>query len=63
MGVGITLHDRENIDRIMAGYGDWYTAKLLRLIAKADVQNIEKLRRMYPEEVAAYEKWYANDRD
>lgn len=51
-------HDKAHIDDIMAGYGDWFTAELLRLIAKADAENRNKLRLGFPEEVAAYEWWY-----
>jgi len=37
---------------------DWFTAQLFRLIAKADVQNRERLRKGFPEEVAVYEEWW-----
>ena len=50
--------DRSHIGNIMEGYGDWFTARLLRLIPKADRQNRERLRKGFPEEVAAYEKWF-----
>lgn len=63
MGVGITDYDRANMDRIMAGYGDWFTAKLLRLMAKADAENLDRLRQVYPEEVQAWVDWYYRDRD
>ena len=36
-----------------------FTAWLLRLIAKADPINREHLRRAFPEEVEAFEKWEA----
>lgn len=35
------------------GDGDWFTAMLLRLIAKADGDNREKLARGFPVEVEA----------
>lgn len=54
--------DRKNIGAIIAGSGDWFTADLLRLIAKADATNRSKLRVMFPEEVAAYERWYRGER-
>ena len=53
----IGKYDAENIDAIMGGRGDWFTAKLLRLIAKADVGNLEKIRRGFPAEVMLYEWW------
>ena len=54
---GISPYDREHMADIVAGHGDWFTAKLLRLIAKADSHNRSKLRLAYPEEVRAYEEW------
>jgi len=49
--------DRENMDLIMSGGGDWFTAKLLRLCQKADAMNLERLRAGFPAEVRAYEAW------
>ena len=49
--------DKANVGRILAGHGDWFTAKLLRLIAKADLHNRELLWKGFPEEVATYENW------
>lgn len=53
----ISEHDRENIDAIMKGYGDWFTAHLLRLCHKADHQNLAKIRLGFPETVQAYLDW------
>lgn len=50
-------YDRENIGAIIAGHGDWFTAHLLRLIAKADMHNRERLRWGFPEVVDAFEEW------
>lgn len=52
--------DRRNIGPIMAGEGDWFSAVLLRLIAKADLANRSRLRLVYPEHVQAYEEWLYN---
>lgn len=49
--------DAENVGSILAGSGDWFSAQLLRLIAKADDKNLALLRSVYPTHVAAYEKW------
>lgn len=43
------------------GTGDWFTVKLLALIAKADGQNRERIRLGFPQEVEAYERWYSSD--
>lgn len=43
--------DRKNVGHILAGHGDWFTAKLLRLIAKADFENRSKLALGFPKEV------------
>lgn len=53
----ISDYDRMHIGDIVAGGGDWFTAQLLRLIAKADKSNREKLRVAFPDEVAAFEAW------
>jgi len=54
----LTAHDKQNIEAIIAGkHGDWFTAHLLRLIKKADTTNREKLRREWPDEVEAVERW------
>lgn len=52
----MTDYDKTNAGKIIQGEGSWFTARLLRLIAKADSDNREKLRMGFPEEVAAYEK-------
>ena len=53
----MTEHDMQNIDKIIQGYGSWFTAHLIRLIAKADVYNRRMLRKAYPREVDAVESW------
>jgi hypothetical protein len=54
---GLSEHDRKNIGGLIAGRGDWFSARLLRLIAKADRTNLERLRLGFPEHVAAFEAW------
>ena len=54
--------DREHMADIITGEGDWFTAHLLRLIAKADLNNRARLRLAYPEEVEAYEQWLVTER-
>ncbi len=50
-------YDREHIQDILNGNGDWFGAMLIRLIAKADIKNRERIRRGFPEQVAAFEEW------
>lgn len=50
-------YDKDNLDRLLAGEGDWFTAQLVRLIAKADTLNRGKLRKGFPEEVEAVEQY------
>jgi len=57
----ISEHDRAHIDDIIGGHGDWFTAQLLRLCAKADPRNLEKIRLGFPEVVEAFEKWKYQD--
>jgi hypothetical protein len=56
--MNMSPHDKEHIEAILNGYGDWFGAQLLRLIARADIPNREALRLGYPEEVEAYERWF-----
>lgn len=59
MTATLSKFDIDHIDEIIAGkLGDWFSADLLRLIRKADLENRELLRQVYPEHVAAYEEWY-----
>lgn len=44
-------YDKQNIQKILEGHGDWFTANLLRLIAGADVGNRAKLFLSFPKEV------------
>jgi hypothetical protein len=53
----ISEFDKKNVSHILSGHGDWFSARLLRLIMKADLTNREKLRQVYPEHVEAYEKY------
>jgi hypothetical protein len=50
--------DKEHMADIVAGYGDWFSAELIRLINKADRGNKELLRQVFPDHVEAYERWY-----
>ena len=45
------------MDRLLAGYGDWFSAKLMRLIMKADRENKERLRIAFPDHVQAYDDY------
>lgn len=49
--------DRAHVGDLIAGHGTWFTAKLLRLCAAADSQNLEKIRAAFPDEVEAYLDW------
>lgn len=53
----ISAFDKAHMADIVAGHGDWFTAELLRLIAKADFENKAKLRLGIPEVVQAYDTW------
>lgn len=57
----LNRYDETHIGEILTGDGDWFSAKLIRLIADADVDNREALREAYPDHVAAYERWLAGD--
>jgi len=59
----LSNYDRGSIGNILAGEGDWFTANLLRLIAKADSYNLERLRKGFPEAVAAVEAYREGTKD
>ena len=58
----LSTYDKANIGKIIAGDGDWFTARLLRLIAAADMINRDRIRIAYPEEVSTFEKWEATEK-
>jgi hypothetical protein len=53
----LSPHDRERIGDILAGYGTWFTADLLRLCAHADEANLARIAEGFPSVVAAYLEW------
>lgn len=48
-------YDKDNISAILQGHGDWFTAQLMRLIAKADNYNRKRLFKAFPDVVTAVE--------
>lgn len=53
--------DRQHIQEILDNrdqYYTWFSAHLIRLIAKADGGNRERLRLAFPDAVEAFEDWY-----
>ena len=53
----ISEWDREHMDEIIGGEGDWFTAHLLRLMNKADAENRAILGILYPNEYMAFLEW------
>jgi hypothetical protein len=49
--------DKENVKSILLEEGDWFTANLFRLIAKADNNNRAKLFKAFPDEVDVVHKY------
>ena len=48
----LSKFDRENVGAILADpRNDWFTAQLMRLVAKGDSQNRALLAKGFPEEV------------
>jgi len=54
----LSSYDVAHVQDILNGEGDWFTAQLLRLVAKADDENRNKLHLAFPEVVDAYFDWY-----
>ena len=46
-------HDKQNIGAIINGEGDWFTARLIRVIVHADLSNRRRLALGFPDEVHA----------
>lgn len=56
--MSVSDYDRAHIKEIVfGGQGTWFTAHLLRLCAKADSSNLERLRVAFPDVVEAYLEW------
>ncbi|KKL17797.1 hypothetical protein LCGC14_2481950 [marine sediment metagenome] len=55
----LSEYDRNHISDLVYGHGNWFSAHLIRLIIKADMQDRAKLKQAYPEHVEAVEKWLA----
>jgi hypothetical protein len=53
----LSEYDKTHLDEILCGHGDWFTAQLLRLIAKSDLSNRARLTKGFPEEVALVNKY------
>lgn len=60
--MSISDYDRQHISDILKDYKgesfSWFSAHLIRLIAKADAGNRERLRSAFPEHVQAFEDYY-----
>jgi len=59
----ISEFDKKHLGEILGGYGDWFTADLLRLCAHADGANLERLELAFPEVVAAFKAWQTRESD
>jgi len=60
--MGISEPDLHDLPDFLLGKGQSFMALLIRLIAKADSENREKLRKVFPEEVAAFEHYIKEGR-
>jgi hypothetical protein len=53
----VTDYDRAHMADILQGKGDWFSAQLIRLIAKSDFENKARIRLAFPDHVLAFEQW------
>jgi hypothetical protein len=53
----ISEWDRQHMDEIMGGHGDWFGAQLIRLFAKADRDNFALLGLSFPSYAEAIQQW------
>ena len=58
--IKISQHDAEHVGECLRSGTHW-SARLLQLIAKSDVEHREALRRCFPTYVEAWEKWNRGD--
>lgn len=54
--------DKANIDRILAGHGDWFTAHLIRYIGATDYEGRQAVARGFSNEVKAVGDKVTTDR-
>lgn len=60
--MGLSRYDVKVFGQIVGDReGTWFTAHLIRLIARADQHNRATLQAVFPLEVAAYEAWHEGD--
>lgn len=58
MTARVSDFDKAHMTDIISGsFGDWFSADLLRLIAKADSENKARLKIAFPDHVQAYLNW------
>jgi hypothetical protein len=55
--MSISSYDIQNIESIISGTGDWFTAHLLRLMAHADKDNLRRLGEAYPDVFTYFCAW------
>lgn len=51
-------HMKDILKDTAAARYDWFSCHLLRLIARADQNNRERLRLAFPQAVESYEEWF-----
>ncbi len=54
----ISQYDADHVEEMFDPRNTWFGAQMMRLIAKADRENKERLRLAFPHAVAAYERWF-----
>jgi hypothetical protein len=63
--IPLSEFDRQNVELILNHPKDttWWSADMIRLVAKSDAQRTEILRTIVPDHVAAYEAWYSTPKE
>jgi hypothetical protein len=60
--ITLSEFDKANVGHVLV-HGTWWSADLLRLIAKSDPQRLEAIRTAFPDHVAAYEAWCSTPKE
>lgn len=59
--VKLSPHDAEHIGEILSGYGTWFTAKLIRLVATADEDSKRQIMKGFPDVVNAVHQFQTGE--
>jgi hypothetical protein len=57
IGPRLALAPYATVSELLASDADWFTARFLRFMQRCDAQNLARLALVFPEHVAALQRW------